>query len=58
VIGSDAGSFTDSDGFAWEGRSIENAKRRETRIWRIEKTLDTLRNLESAGRAAAARART
>jgi uncharacterized protein YdeI (YjbR/CyaY-like superfamily) len=39
-------------------RAIENAKRRETRARRIEKTLDTLRNLESAGRAAAARART
>jgi Bacteriocin-protection, YdeI or OmpD-Associated/Domain of unknown function (DUF1905) len=34
-------------------RAIESAKRPETRIRRIEKTLATLRNLESAGSAAA-----
>jgi Bacteriocin-protection, YdeI or OmpD-Associated/Domain of unknown function (DUF1905) len=36
-------------------RAIENAKKPETRIRRIEKTLATLRDLESAGHAAARR---
>jgi uncharacterized protein YdeI (YjbR/CyaY-like superfamily) len=38
-------------------RAIESAKKPETRIRRIEKALATLRNLESAG-SAAARGRT
>jgi hypothetical protein len=39
-------------------RAIEAAKKPETRIRRIEKTLATLRSLESAGRAASPRGRT